>query len=378
MTVLYITMSNNLKNIEISLRKKFNNFLSTARQPIFIEKPSNKFYFVEGSRILLLRHDRIGDIMVSIPFIKKFRSLFPGVQIDILLSKRNIDAKSAVLPYVNNIYVLEKGLFKYMRILRKLNSNKYDMVIDLFDNPSTTSSIIIKLANPLYALGLNKANSSSYTHVVPLLNKNKHHIVERIAQLLLPFGVVPLSRDLHISYPISKERSAKAVQLLSINNNRVLLGINLAGSDRSKYWGTDNYIELIKTLNIKYPDFDIIIFHTHDYANEFNELSKHTICRAAPLTNDFDDYVAMLSLTKIIISPDTAAVHIAAAFKIPCIGLFLWTGSKDTGLPWYSFNSPYRCLKTSSGNLVNITVDELIEAVDEIVTENKLYSGEKR
>lgn len=371
-------MSNKLKNIEIVLKIRLNRFLNSARQPILIEKPIQKFYFVEGSRILLLRHDRIGDIMVSIPFIKKLRNLFPDVQIDILLSNRNIVAKSAVEPYVNNIYVLEKGFIKYIQLLNKLKTNKYDMIIDLFDNASTTSSIIIKFANPLYALGLNKANSSLYTHVVPLLNKNKHHIVERIAQLLIPFGVAPQSRDLHLSYPLNAERVARASKLLSVKNNRVLLGINLAGSNRSKYWGTDNYIELIKTLNIKYPDFDVIIFHTQDYVSEFNELTKHTVCSAAPLTNEFDDYVAMLSLTKIIISPDTAAVHIAAAFKIPCIGLFLWTGSKDTGLPWYSFNSPYRCLKTSSGSLVNITVDEVIEAVDEIVTENKLYSGEKR
>jgi len=371
-------MSNKLKKIELSLRKKFSRFLRTPRQPILIEKPTNKFYFVEGSRILLLRHDRIGDIMVSVPFIKKLRALYPKVQIDILLSKRNIVAKSAVIPYINNIYVLEKGIYQFFKLINKLKSNKYDMLIDLFDNASTTSSIVIKYSKPLYALGINKANSSSYTHVVPLLNKNKHHIVERIAHLLLPFGVAPMQRDLHLSYPLTNEQKSKAKELLAVESGKVLLGINLAGSNSSKYWGTANYIELIKTLNIVYPAFDVVIFHTEEYINELKEIKEHTICREAPMTNNFDDYVAMLSLTKIIISPDTAAVHIAAAFKIPCIGLFLWTGSKDTGLPWYSFNSPYRCLKTTSGNLANISVDEVIESVDEIVTEHKLYSSESR
>ncbi|MBE2188608.1 MAG: hypothetical protein IAE98_03995, partial [Candidatus Kapabacteria bacterium] len=70
-------------------------------------------------------------------------------------------------------------------------------------------------------------------------------------------------------------------------------------------------------------------------------------------------------------------MHIAAAFKIPCIGLFLWTGSKETGLPWFSYNSPYRCLKTSTGKLDNISLEDVIIAIDEIVMEHKLGGLEK-
>jgi ADP-heptose:LPS heptosyltransferase len=370
-------MAAKLKYIELWLKKKINSFLKKDRQPILIEKTTNKFFFVEGSRILLLRHDRIGDVMVSVPFIKLLREVFPIVELDILLSSNNIAASAAVKPYVNNIYVYDKGLISIIKLLRQLNKAKYDMIIDLFDNSSTTSSMIIKFANPLYSLGINKNNNYSYSHVVPLLNKNKYHIVERIAQLILPFGINPSSQDLKLSYPLTDELINKANNYLSNCKSKFKLGINLSGSNRSKYWGTENYIEFIKYINNKEPHFDVVIFYTPEYEQDFKEISENSICFKAPPGKSFDEYAAMLSLCNVILTPDTAAVHIAAAFKIPCIGLFLWTGSKETGLPWFSYNSPYRCLKTSTGKLENVSVEDVINAIDEIVMENKLGERQK-
>ncbi len=365
-------MEINLKKIELWFKKEINSFLKMDRQPIFIEKPMNKFFFVEGSRILLLRHDRIGDVMVSVPFIKLLREVFPIVELDILLSENNIAAAAAVKPYVNNIYVYKKDFISIIKLLRQLNKSKYDMIIDLFDNSSTTSSMIIKFANPLYSLGINKNNYYSYSHIVPLLNKNKHHIVERIAQLILPFGINPLSQDLKLSYPLTDELINSAKNYLSNCNSKFKIGINLSGSNRSKFWGTENYIEFIKYINNIYPHFDVVLFYTKEYEADSNEIIANCKCFKAPTGKSFDEYAAMLSLCKVILTPDTAAVHIAAAFAIPCIGLFLWTGSKETGLPWFAYNSPYRCLKTSTGELENISVEDVIKETDEIVMEHKL------
>lgn len=361
-----------LKHIEIWLKQKLNSVLRNNREPILIEKAFSKFHFVKGSKILLLRHDRIGDVLVSLPFIRLFREQFPFAEIDILLSRNNLAARSAVSKYVDNIFVYEKRFDKIAKLLRQLNKAKYDMIIDLFDNASTTSSMIIKFAKPLYSLGISKSNNYSYSHVVPLLNKNKHHIVERIAQLMLPFGINPSMRNLKLSYSIDEEIIRKAESYLMDSKSKYKLGINLSGSNRSKFWGLDNYIEFIKFINIKYKHFEIIIFHTEDYEEEFQQISRNCNCHKAPVGRSFDEYAAMLSLCSVIVTPDTAAVHLAAAFGIPCIGLFLWSGSKETGLPWFSYNSPYRCLKTSTGNLTNISVEDVTSAFDEIVVENNL------
>jgi ADP-heptose:LPS heptosyltransferase len=360
-----------LKSIEKAVKKQFDKNSRKPGDSLLVENPEEIFYFKEKMRILLLRHDRIGDVLVTTPFLRELRKILPNTKIDILMSSKNIGAKKAVESHVNEIYNYTKGPLDTVGLLSRLNKNNYDLVIDLFDNPSTTSAYVIRLINPLYSLGFDKENRGIYTHLVPIPDKREHHIAKRILNLLMPFGINPEKVKLNLSYPLSNEEKSSA-EIKTGKAGLPMIGINLAGSSRAKYYGTENYIELIKKINSKYRA-DILLFAKSDYNSELNEIKSKTGCRIAPAAESLHDYAAMLGACDLIITPDTAAVHFSSAFGIPCLALYTVSDNPNTGIPWYPLGISHRILQTKE-ELAKIKVEEVFSAFKELADESKIFN----
>lgn len=347
-----------LKKIELFAKKIISPKSNSFGEPIFVFSQQNIFNESNCNRILLLRQDRIGDLLISVPFIKKLRNILPKAKIDILLGEKNISAKKPLLQYIDSIYIFKKKLLEIFKLIRILRNNKYDLIIDLFDNSSTTSSLLISKLKPKYSLGFQKENSNLYTHIVPLPDKNKIHIVERLFSLLLPFNYdfLPENEIIKLEYPISAMELEKAFSKTGKKIKRFRLGINLSGSDRTKFWGVNNFIDLINLFNNYYKEHEVFIYYTSGYINEAIEIEKNSVVKKAPLSNSFDEFAAMLKTCDIIFTPDTSAVHLAAAWQIPCIALFSYYEG-NFGMPWIPYNSPGKNIiaKNSGINALNPT-----------------------
>ncbi len=358
-----------LKRLEYRLKNWIDTFLVREDSPISVNGTENIFGLTTDSRVLILRHDRIGDLIVSTPFFRIFRHFYPDICIDVLLSNKNVSAIRAIDSYVNNVFVFEKSIINQFLLLRKLKSNNYDIIIDLFDNPSTTSSFLIKLVNPLYAIGFDKTNRLSYSHLVNLPDKNKVHIVERISKMLSAFGVSPKSNELKLEFRISRIELERAFEKIHVSGK--ILGINLSGSSRAKFWGNENLISFITQFNMKHKDFSIVLFYTNDYDLEAEEIIQKTIAVKSPKSSSFVQFASYIATCDYLLTPDTSVVHLASAFNIPCVSLHLYTGSTDTGLPWYAFNSPTKYLVTNTDKLSNIEVEKVLSAFEELINDKK-------
>lgn len=359
--------------MEYSFKNILESFIFKDIKSVLIEKPTERFSFFEDSKILLIRNDRIGDLLVSSPFLKTFRKYCPNVTIDILLSEKNIAARRVSDNFVNNTFIYSKSLGKLIKLIYILRKRKYDLVIDLLDNPSTTNAFIIKFINPLYSLGFRKSKSNKYNLEILLPTKLKTHIVERINQLLLPFDIVPAIAPKRIEFKVENHERTTAKRLLGEKVKPFRIGINLSGSSSSKFWGLNNYAYFIAFVNKNYSEYQVVVFYTKDNKSIVDRLSEDVEFEKAPLVSDFNLYAAMIAECDIILSPDTAAVHLAAAFGIPCIALYLFSGTKETGMPWTPYHSPSKCLKTGTDNLSNIPLEAVCESFEELIAEHNLY-----
>ena len=353
------------KKLEIFLRKHINNFLNFKGNQVYCHKPGSAFKFGEIRKILLLRQDRIGDVLVSTPTIRALRNKLTNTRIDILLGDKNFNISSAVEPYVNNIYRHKKKFLGFVKLIKFLRQEKYDLIIDMFDNPSATSTIIIKFSNPRYSLGIEKENKRVYSHLTPLLQKSSTHIVRRIANLLMPFGINPDTEDLSLEYHLSEKEKKSSEINLPKKNKAIRLGLNLSGSSDEKYWGIENNINFINKINEKYKNIEIILFYTENLRDDMNKILKNANAIAAPITESIRDYAIGLSTCDIIVTPDTSAVHFAAAWKIPCLAMFELSDERY-GMPWLPYNSPNKIILTREGTLKSISVEVALAVFGEL------------
>jgi ADP-heptose:LPS heptosyltransferase len=354
------------KRVQLSQKERLNKYASLNLNPILVLQPENVFQLQPNCKILLLREDWIGDVLVSVPTIRALRNKLPDARIDILMSWWNHGAAKAVKKYVNKIWIYTPEVFSTLGLISAVKKEKYDLVVDFYDRTSTTSSLLLKYFRIPIILGIEKENRASYTHVVPLLDKKSVHIVERIANLLLPFGINPEELDLSLEYPVSDDDKKKAEDKMGAKIKQIRLGINLEGTSKSKYWGKENYIRFIRDLLEKHDIVEVYIFTTLMFSGLAKDICKKSGARLAPLSSRVHDYASLLSTCDIVLTPDTAAVHFAAAWKKPCIALYL-AESKDAPMPRYPYKSQYKTLTAEADNLSDISVEEAIKAFEELI-----------
>jgi len=358
-----------LKIIEIQFRKFFLECVQSNKNPQKITEPVDNFNLNKNWKILILRQDRIGDLLISVPLLKILKRNLKNSVIDIILSEKNQSAKSCIIEYTDSHYILPKNL-KLISFLNKLRKKHYDICIDLFDNSSATSSFLLKYIKPKYSLGLEKSNSSIYDYIVPLKNKIDYHIIDRISNLLLPFNINPNEQNFELEYKLPNSAIDFSKKFFSEifqyeNKKTIVLGINLSGSSEAKFWGVENNKCFINEINKNYPEIEVVLFGTKAYLEILKEIQTQTDCRIAPFTRNFDDFAAIISQCSYLLTPDTSAVHLAACFKVPCICLYTITDG-NFGMPWTPYNSPYKMLYAKNTTLDQIPVNSVFEVFKEL------------
>ena len=83
--------------------------------------------------ILIVRTDRIGDVVLTTPAIKAIRQAYPGSRISVLVTPATFDLVNGN-PYVDEILVDDrqgrhKGLFGFLRLVREIRLKQFDLAV---------------------------------------------------------------------------------------------------------------------------------------------------------------------------------------------------------------------------------------------------------
>jgi ADP-heptose:LPS heptosyltransferase len=247
-----------------------------------------------------------------------------------------------MLPWVDRLWRYDKTPRDAIRLLLGFRRAHYDAVVDLIDNPSVTSSLIVRGAGSRYAIGILKENASVYSHCVPLLDRSRVHIVERIAQLLLPFGIDPAAEPLDLAYPVTEAEAIAARSRLRPSAKTLRFGINISGSSPTKEWGMDNFVSFLRWLEQCYPELDPTVCGAPDQAAQVEAIVAATGAGSVGPLTSFHEFAAVVHEFDLLLTPDTSIVHLAAAWKTPTVALYhQW--NPDV-MPWYPYRTRHRAL----------------------------------
>ena len=70
-------------------------------------------------KILLLRQDRLGDLLISTGIIRNLRKIIPKAEIHLLLGTKNYFAKHIVSNYIDKFYLYDKKLFNSIKLIHQ-------------------------------------------------------------------------------------------------------------------------------------------------------------------------------------------------------------------------------------------------------------------
>ena len=305
------------------------------------KKIRDKIQITEHSKILFIRLNKIGDALVTTPLLKLIKEK-TGCYVSILADEKNHFIFKDPKIY-DEVIIYKKGVKGFREVITKVNKQKFDAVVDLHDDISTTVSFLIALIKSSVKIGLQKGNENIYTHLVQKLDPVNNHVILRVMEFIKVFGLGYETQNINIHYPLSETSLQKTESYLKKNfNNKFLVGINISAGSQARFWGVERFKNVIKILESY--DIQVIILSTNNEKKYAEEIS----CGNFPVftTPDFNEFAAVISKLNFLFTPDTSIVHLASAYEIPMFGIYVKYNT--TNMIWSPFKAQFNCIITKN------------------------------
>lgn len=268
-------------------------------------------------KIALVQLGRIGDMILMTSGIRSIKNTYPNAEIYFIASKSNCFIVENN-PNIKQVLVLEKSPLGIIKFLWKLRKIKFDYYIDPKDHFSNESQYIAKLARAKHKIGLNKGKHNAFDKEVSDDKENFNlHFVERVNNALKFANIVENNDKIAPEIYIEKNSNDIVDKFLEKHNLKEFTLINIAASHINKMWETEKWIEFInKTKNQE----NYVLIAEKTYPHLISEVIDKTGISLFPASS-FNVISALISKSKLLITPDTSLVHVAAAFDTPVIAL---------------------------------------------------------
>lgn len=272
-------------------------------------------------RILIIQTAFIGDVILALPLLQVLRKNFPSSKIDFMLIPKTAELLKNH-PDVNDVIIFDKngadkGLRGILKMARFISKQNYDVAFIL--QRYFRSAIIPFLAGVKVRVGFDKSKFKFlYTEIVKY---RQIHEIDRNLSLLEPFNIKVESRELPNLYPSSEDKKLVDGILSQINSK--IIGIAPGSVWETKRWLKERFAELVKLLHYDgfavaliggVDDFELCeeIKNMSGVDSVFNFCGKLSLLQSAEL----------ISRCVVLISNDSAPMHLAVAMRTPVVAIF--------------------------------------------------------
>ena len=351
---------------------------------------------MDYKRILLIRTDRIGDVLLTTPAIEAVRERFPLAHIAMMVRPYAKDIVNGN-PYIDEVIIYDKyrehkSFIKTFQFSGTLKKKNFDLAV-IFHPTNRTHAIAYLAAIPR-RIGYKYKFSGLLTDTV-LYTKDQglRHESDYVFDVLKPLGIIN-QKNKKLFMPVKPE-SESSVNLImfsaGIAEHDKIVIMHPGASCDSKTWPAERFAQLADKLSDEFKAKIIITAGNEkrdmDCAKFMRDkMRASAVFLAGKLT--ISELASCIKKAVIFISNDSGPVHIACALGIPSIVIFgraqkglspkRWgpIGEKDIVLHKdagcaekclaHNCRKNFECLKA-------VSVDEVFKPASEIL----LSQGEK-
>jgi len=284
------------------------------------------------TRVLLLRLERIGDLLMTHGAITLARRLWPDATIDLAVGSWNAPL-ARLIPEVSRVDVLDvpwlaregPGLSwpALVSHARSWRARRYDLVINF--EPDIRSNFLAWQSGAIRRVGYWTGGGGAFltdavaydpqTHVAT----NAHQLLARVDARAASLPAVPPRLTL------DESSAAAATRVLAgVLESHRLVGLHVSGGRESKQWHLSRFAEVGRVL-AQEPDVTIVLTGGSGDRPLVDAVKLHLgttpfVDTAGAL--DLPGSAALLSRLTMLITGDTGPMHLAASVGTPVIALF--------------------------------------------------------
>lgn len=345
-----------------------------------IKKAPGDFDPRKIKKVLFIRHDKLGDMVISLPIFHNLKKFYPHLRIDIVCGKDNYEIIRTD-PHIDKVYYYHKKPMHDIKNVMAMREENYDCVVDLIFGASVTATILVSLvAGKGFKLGVGKLDYAKYFDKTVECERRKYHIIESTGRVLNLFGIDLKDCDMRPRIYLEDddfEIGRTFVEGLRKKHDTVA-GVNLSAGRPARTWPLEKYFRLMELFKHEYPQWAFVL----NYAPSEYDKAEKVLARydgnvyAIPRGMNIRQVAGMLSFFDFLITPDTSLTHLASAFDVPSVVMF--SGDNGNFNEWGPYNPKIRAVRSPDFyRIEQIEADDLFQAFKQMVAEERAGSHGK-
>lgn len=289
----------------------------------------NDLLDIDIKSILVIRLDRIGDMVMTTPIFRALKEKWPAAQITVLANPLN---KNIVInnPFIDCILVYDRGnrhksLNSRISFFKDVREMGFDIVIDPYLDYELNTSFITRLVGSRFRLGFEFAGKEVFynirypSNVFPV-STEKRHMIDYYLDLITCLGIEPKTRQPEIF--LSSDEREKVYKLLrkaGANPENKIIGIHPGGNYESQRWSVERFAALSDYLIASY-DINVIVFAGREEKQLLTEFRECAV-KAPIILEDINlrEFISALSHCNLFLCNNSGPLHIATALNIPTV-----------------------------------------------------------
>jgi heptosyltransferase-2 len=306
------------------------------------------------NRVLVIRTDKVGDLLLTMPAIRAVRRAFPSAHLTVLASPYNA-------PVLRGWHVPDRVEFydpawpfrRRWRVAQHLRQEGFDLCLVLHSSleayvvarltgAPTRAGVVIarRVIDRVFAPALLTDRwfsriEAAAGHGLPVLHEVEmtRHVLERVG--------IPWAGD-ELEVPLEPEavRWAEALVSRHFPAAAPLVGLQVSAKWLADGWSIDQLGELVEMILSRRPEVRLLLtcgpgdgetaaglrivsgVGASRGAATGGEVTIGWDGRAALVPVDFPRWAAVLASCAVVLSPATGAMHVAAALGRPVVGVY--------------------------------------------------------
>jgi ADP-heptose:LPS heptosyltransferase len=333
--------------------------------------------------ILVVRTDRIGDVILTLPTVEALKSNFPNARVTMLVSSYTSTLVEGIAGTL--LYSRDGKPRPFFEMLREIRNAHFDAVLIAFPR--------FRIALLLWLAGIPVRIGTGYRWYSFLFNKRiyehrktaEKHEAEYNLSLLKGLGHTVSSKpEAKICISQQEKKTASDVrQSLGISDTDRLVLLHPGSGSSARDWKPERFAQL--AVELTKLGYQVVITGGKTEEALVNHVAHEAENGVKPFisTLNLKEFAAFIQTAKLFVANSTGPLHIAAAVGTPVIGFYppvrvmspkRWgplTDKKAIFIP-----DPVRCPRCKGGKcqgndcMDQISVHQVLEAATKLILGN--------
>jgi ADP-heptose:LPS heptosyltransferase len=297
--------------------------------------------------VLFLRLGKLGDMMVTACLFRAMRRAHPKARLGLVTLPRSAQFSRA-LPDLDEVHVWRPLTLPLLALRLR---GRWDWMVDLNELPSRRSRLARRLIAPRRTAVFRGAGLPADI-VMDAPPKEASHVIERMAAAGRALGLPTAGFK-----PVVPLDAARLAGARREAGRGLAVALNLSAGSPSRYWPVERWQALATALLKADRRVSLQILHDPKDAALAAQLSAALpAARLRPSPGPgLWDFLAAIAANRLLVTPDTSAVHAACALGVRVVGLYpepAWNLAS-----WGPWGPGHQALRSPQGGLQGLPLE---------------------